>query len=199
MKEYGYVRVSTKEQNELRQVVALQEQGLPLEDIFIDKQSGTDFKRPGWKRLLRKLHSGDVVYVKSIDRLGRNYKEIQEQWKVLTQKKKVNIVILDMPLLDTRNERDLMGTVISDIVLQLLSYVAETERENIKQRQAEGIRVAKEKGIRFGRPKKVSKKEFLKCYRKVIKGELTINEAVEVLHISRSTFYRYIKIYFIGE
>ena len=150
--EYGYARVSTKEQNEQRQIIALEEFGLNLRQIFIDKQSGKDFERANYQRLTRRLKEGDTLVVKSIDRLGRNYNEILEQWRIITKEKGAAIVVLDMPLLDTRKNRDLTGTLIADIVLQLLSYVAQTEREFIHQRQAEGIAVAKAQGVRFGRP-----------------------------------------------
>ena len=149
---YGYVRVSTKDQNEDRQLIALQEMSIPEKNIFVDKQSGKDFKRPMYKRMLRKIKKDDLLYVKSIDRLGRNYAEILEQWRILTKEKGIDIVVLDMPLLDTRRGKDLMGTFLSDIVLQVLSFVAENERTNIRQRQAEGIAAAKMRGVRFGRP-----------------------------------------------
>lgn len=149
--EYGYVRVSTKEQNEQRQMIALREFGIDAKRIYMDKQSGKDFERVNYKKLLRKVKSGDTLVVKSIDRLGRNYDEILEQWRIFTKEKQVAIVVLDMPLLDTRQNRDLTGTLIADIVLQLLSYVAQTEREFIRQRQAEGIAVAKAQGVQFGR------------------------------------------------
>ena len=151
MNVYGYIRVSSTGQNEDRQRIALREMGIKDRNIYIDKQSGKDFDRPQYKRLVKKLKPGDLLYVKSIDRLGRNYEEIQKQWRVLTKEKGVDIVVLDMPLLDTRRGKDLMGTFLSDIVLQVLSFVAENERENIRQRQAEGIAAAKAKGIRLGR------------------------------------------------
>lgn len=149
-KVYGYVRVSTKEQNEARQVIAMREFGIDEQNVFVEKQSGKDFNRPQYKRLLRKLKAGDTLVVKSIDRLGRNYDEIIEQWRILTKEKQAVIVVLDMPLLDMRQGRDLTGTLIADIVLQLLSYVAQTEREFIRRRQAEGILAAKARGVRFG-------------------------------------------------
>lgn len=158
--EYGYARVSTKEQNELRQLVALTEFGILSCNIFVDKQSGKDFERTNYKRLMKKLKSNDTLVVKSIDRLGRNYEEILEQWRYITKTKRVAIVVLDMPLLDTRQNRDLIGTLIADIVLQLLSYVAQTEREFIRQRQAEGIAAAKENGVKFGRPPKQLPDDF---------------------------------------
>ena len=153
-KIYGYIRVSTREQNEDRQVIALREVGVPERNVYIDKQSGKDFERPQYKKLLRKMKKDDLLYIKSIDRLGRNYAEILEQWRFLTKEKGIDIVVLDMPLLDTRRGKDLLGTFLSDIVLQVLSFVAENERTNIRQRQAEGIAAAKAKGIRFGRPPK---------------------------------------------
>lgn len=152
MGTYGYIRVSSHDQNEDRQLIALHEVGVLDADIYIDKQFGKDFERPQYKKLLRKLKRGDLLYVKSIDRLGRNYKEILEQWRILTKDKVVDIVVLDMPLLDTRRGKDLMGTFLSEIVLQVLSFVAENERVNIRQRQAEGIAAAKARGVRFGRP-----------------------------------------------
>ena len=149
---YGYVRVSTREQKEDRQLLALRELSIPEENIFLDKQSGKDFLRPQYQRLVRKLKPDDLLYIKSIDRLGRNYGEILEQWRILTKEKQIDIVVLDMPLLDTRRGKDLMGTFLSDIVLQVLSFVAENERANIRQRQLEGIAAAKARGVRFGRP-----------------------------------------------
>ena len=151
---YGYVRVSTREQNEDRQMLALNEKAVPEQNIYIDKQSGKDFKRPMYNRMLKKLREDDLIYVKSIDRLGRNYEEILEQWRILTKEKKVDIVVLDMELLDTRRGKDLMGTFLSDIVLQVLSFVAENERKNIRERQKEGIEAAKLRGVQFGRPKR---------------------------------------------
>ena len=152
MSVYGYIRVSSKDQKEDRQQIALKEVGVDPQNIYVDKQSGKDFNRPQYKKMLRKLKKDDLLYIKSIDRLGRNYEEILQQWRILTKEKGVDIVVLDMPLLDTRRGKDLMGTFLSDIVLQVLSFVAENERTNIKQRQAEGIAVAKAKGIKFGRP-----------------------------------------------
>lgn len=149
---YGYVRVSTREQNEDRQMRALQEVKIPESNIYVDKQSGKDFNRPRYRRMLRKMKPEDLLYVKSIDRLGRNYEEILEQWRILTKEKKVDIVVIDMPLLDTRRGKDLMGTFLSDIVLQVLSFVAENEHKNIRQRQKEGIEAARQRGVQFGRP-----------------------------------------------
>ena len=152
MSVYGYIRVSSKDQKEDRQQIALKEVGVELQNIYVDKQSGKDFNRPQYKKMLRKLKKDDLLYIKSIDRLGRNYEEILQQWRILTKEKGVDIVVLDMPLLDTRRGKDLMGTFLSDIVLQVLSFVAENERTNIKQRQVEGIAAAKAQGIKFGRP-----------------------------------------------
>lgn len=152
MSIYGYIRVSSKDQKEDRQQIALKEVGVERQNIYVDKQSGKDFNRPQYKKMLRKLKKDDPLYIKSIDRLGRNYEEILQQWRILTKEKGVDIVVLDMPLLDTRRGKDLMGTFLSDIVLQVLSFVAENERTNIKQRQAEGIAAAKAQGIKFGRP-----------------------------------------------
>lgn len=152
MSVYGYIRVSSKDQKEDRQQIALKEVGVDLQNIYVDKQSGKDFNRPQYRKLLRKLKKDDLLYIKSIDRLGRNYEEILQQWRILTKEKGVDIMVLDMPLLDTRRGKDLMGTFLSDIVLQVLSFVAENERTNIKQRQAEGIAAAKAQGIKFGRP-----------------------------------------------
>ena len=152
MEIYGYIRVSTGDQNTARQFAALQKLDISKKNLFVDKQSGKDFERPAYKKLVRKLQEGDLLYIKSIDRLGRNYEEIQEQWRILTKEKKIDIVVLDMSLLDTRNGKDLLGTFISDVVLQILSFVAQNERENIHTRQAEGIAEAKAKGVKFGRP-----------------------------------------------
>ena len=157
---YGYIRVSTKEQNEDRQRISMEEAGVPERNVYMDKQSGKDFNRPQYRKLLRKLKKDDLLYIKSIDRLGRNYEEILQQWRYLTKDKGIDIVVLDMPLLDTRRGKDLMGTFLSDIVLQVLSFVAENERTNIRQRQAEGIAAAKARGVRFGRPEKEIPADF---------------------------------------
>lgn len=194
-KIFGYARVSSRDQNEERQIVALRKFPVERGNIFIDKQSGKDFQRPMYKKMIRKMKKGDLLVVTSIDRLGRNYAEIQEQWKYLTKELKIDIVVLDMPLLDTRERKDLIGKVIADIMLQLLSYVAQTERENIRQRQAEGIRAAKKRGIQFGRVPKVPREKFL-CYLKKLKqGDLSEEEMLKELDISRSTFRRYLKKY----
>ena len=161
-KVYGSVRVSSVDQNEDRQMIAMREAGVPVENIFIDKQSGKDFDRPNYKRLVRKLREGDLLYILSIDRLGRNYEEIQNQWRILTKDKGIDIVVIDMPLLDTRQGKDLMGTFIADLVLQILSFVAQSEREKIRERQRQGIAAAKARGVRFGRPEKELPKNFPK-------------------------------------
>lgn len=188
MKEYGYARVSTREQSEDRQMIALRKVSVPESHIFTDKQSGKDFERPMYQMLLKKLKKGDLVYVTSIDRLGRNYEEILEQWRILTKKKKVDIVVLDMPLLDTRRGKDLMGTFLSDIVLQVLSFVAENERTAIRQRQAEGIAAAKERGVRFGRPPKPLPENFHQVYQQWTAGEITGQEAAKECRMPMSTF-----------
>ena len=189
--EYGYARVSTKEQNEQRQIVALEEFGLDRTQIFTDKQSGKDFERTNYRRLVRRLKGGDTLVVKSIDRLGRNYEEILEQWRIITKDKGAAIVVLDMPLLDTRRSRDLTGTLIADIVLQLLSYVAQTEREFIRQRQAEGIAAAKAQGIRFGRPPLAQPKEFPDVQQAWLKQEISAREAARRLGVTHKTFLRW--------
>ena len=185
---YAYVRVSTREQNEDRQLIAMNELQVPKKNIFIDKQSGKDFERPSYKKLIKRLKKDDLLYIKSIDRLGRNYNEIQEQWRILTKEKAVDIVVLDMPLLDTRRGKDLMGTFLSDIVLQVLSFVAENERINIRQRQAEGIAAAKAKGVRFGRPPKPLPGNFEEVYRRWEKGEITGTAAARGCRMPLSTF-----------
>ena len=185
---YGYIRVSTREQNEDRQLVALREMSVPEKNIFMDKQSGKDFNRPQYKKLVKKLKPGDLLYIKSIDRLGRNYEEIQNQWRVLTKEKGIDIVVLDMPLLDTRRGKDLMGTFLSDIVLQVLSFVAENERSNIRQRQAEGIAAAKAKGIRFGRPPLPLPENFHENYQRWKSGEITCTAAARACGLPLSTF-----------
>lgn len=191
--DYGYARVSTREQNELRQLVALEQFGLPESQIFVDKQSGKDFNRRSYKRLVRKLRPGDTLVIKSIDRLGRNYTEILEQWRLITKEKRAAIVVLDMPLLDTRQNRDLTGTLIADIVLQLLSYVAQTEREFIHQRQAEGIAAAKANGVRFGRPLIEQPESFPAVKALWASGGISAREAARQLGISAKTFARWAK------
>lgn len=186
--EYGYVRVSTREQNEQRQVIAMKEYGVEEARIYTDKQSGKDFARKNYKRLLRKLKSDDTLVIKSIDRLGRNYEEILEQWRYITKEKQAAIVVLDMPLLDTRQTRDLTGTLIADLVLQLLSYVAQTERESIRQRQAEGIAAAKARGVRFGRVPKPLPDNFRAVCRRWESGEITGTAAASECGMPLSTF-----------
>ena len=190
--EYGYARVSTKEQNEQRQIVALEEFGLNRKQIFMDKQSGKDFERANYRKLVRRLKEGDTLVVKSIDRLGRNYNEILEQWRIITKEKDADIVVLDMPLLDTRRNRDLTGTLIADIVLQLLSYVAQTEREFIHQRQAEGIAVAKARGVRFGRPPLEKPENFPAVRLAWQRKEISAREAARRLGVSPKTFLRWL-------
>ena len=190
---YGYVRVSTKEQNEARQMIAMHEFGVDEQNVFVEKQSGKDFNRPQYKKLLRKLKASDTLVIKSIDRLGRNYDEIIEQWRIITKEKQAAIVVLDMPLLDTRQGRDLTGTLIADIVLQLLSYVAQTEREFIKRRQAEGIAAAKARGVQFG-PKPMKRPDdFGACKQACSRGEISAREAARRLNISHKTFLRWVR------
>ena len=186
---YGYIRVSTRDQNEDRQLIALRELKIPEKNIFMDKQSGKDFNRPQYKRLVRKLKKDDLLYIKSIDRLGRNYAEILEQWRLLTQTKGADIVVLDMPLLDTRRGKDLMGTFLSDIVLQVLSFVAENERTNIRQRQAEGIAAAKARGVKFGRPPRPLPDNFYEVHKAWRDKKLTLKEAAEACDLPVGTFY----------
>ena len=187
---YGYIRVSTKEQNEARQINAMREFGITLENMVIEKQSGKDFQRPYYKKLVAQLHPGDVLVVKSIDRLGRNYTEILEEWSYLTKTRNVSIVVLDIPQLDTRQERDLTGRLIADIVLQLLSYVAETERQNIRQRQAEGIRAARKRGDPLGRKKIAMPPDFAALARAWRQGEISSRAAAKQLGVSYQTFLR---------
>ncbi len=186
---YGYMRVSSKEQNEDRQKIALTEMGVPENNIYMDKQSGKDFERTQYKRLLRKLNENSVLYIKSIDRLGRNYGELNEQWRIITKEKKADIVVIDMPLLDTRREKNLLGTFISDVVLALLSYVAENERTNIKQRQAEGIAAAKARGVKFGRPPLPIPENFYQMHKAWRAGKITIEEAAKACNMCPKTFY----------
>ena len=187
---YGYIRVSTREQNEDRQRLALSALPVPQENIFMDKQSGKDFARPQYRRLVRRLRRDDLLYIKSIDRLGRNYGEILEQWRVLTKEKGVDIAVLDMPLLDTRRGKDLMGTFLSDIVLQVLSFVAENERVNIRQRQAEGIAAAKARGVRFGRPAVPTPENFPAVVAEWEQKRIDLPEALRRTGLSETTFYR---------
>ena len=193
MMEYGYIRVSTREQNEQRQLIAMQEFGISEKRIYMDKQSGKDFERKSYKKMVRKLKKDDTLVVKSIDRLGRNYEEILEQWRIITKEKQASIVVLDMPLLDTRQNRDLTGMLIADIVLQLLSYVAQTEREFIRQRQAEGIAAAKQRGVKFGRKPMQRPEEF--CCLKVQwqNGKISARAAAKELGISHGTFLKWVR------
>jgi DNA invertase Pin-like site-specific DNA recombinase len=186
---FGYVRVSSSDQNEDRQVMALRELGIPIKNIYVDKMSGKNFERPQYKRLLRKLNGNSVLYIKSIDRLGRNYSDLGEQWRMITKEKGADVVVLDMPLLDTRVEKNLLGTVISDLMLALLSYVAEIEYQNIHQRQAEGIAAAKARGVKMGRPKKELPDNFMDVCEKFHAGKLTIKEAAKECNMPKTTFY----------
>lgn len=187
---YGYIRVSTREQNADRQLLALRDAAIPGQNIFTDKQSGKDFNRPCYRQLVKKLKPGDLLYIKSIDRLGRNYEEIQRQWRVLTKEKGVDIVVLDMPLLDTRRGKDLVGTFLSDIVLQVLSFVAENERKNIRERQREGIEAAKLRGVNFGRPLKPLPENFEEACERWRAGEITGKEAARLCGMPYTSFYR---------
>lgn len=195
MNVYGYVRVSTRDQNEDRQLIAMEGLAIPEKNIYIDKQSGKDFERLQYKKLVRRLKKDDLLYIKSIDRLGRNYEEIQNQWRILTKEKGVDIVVLDMPLLDTRRGKDLVGTFLSDIVLQVLSFVAENERSNIRQRQAEGIAAAKAKGIRFGRPPRPLPENFHDVYQRWRAGRITGIAAAKECGMPLSTFRYRAKVY----
>lgn len=190
---YGYARVSTKEQNEDRQILAMGQLQIPLRNIYVDKQSGKDFNRPMYKRMIRRLQPDDLLYIKSIDRLGRNYEEILDQWRILTKEKKIDIAVIDMPLLDTRRGKDLLGTLIADLVLTLLSYVSENERSNIKSRQQEGIEAAKLKGIRFGRPEKPTPHNFGQICSRWLAKEISAEEAAKLCNFTRATFYRRVK------
>ena len=188
-RKFGYCRVSSVAQHEDRQLIAMMELGIPEKNIYVDKQSGKDFNRPQYQKLLRKIGENSVIYIKSIDRLGRNYTEIQEQWRIITKEKKADIVVLDMPLLDTRRGKDLMGTFLSDIVLSLLSYVADKERINIRQRQAEGIAAAKARGIRFGRPPLPLPDNFYTVYDEWKAKKISLTEASKKCGLPKGTFY----------
>lgn len=194
-KNYGYVRVSSRDQNEDRQMIAMSQVKVPSENIFVDKQSGKDFERPQYKCLMECLSENDLLYIKSIDRLGRNYEEIIEQWRIITKIKKADIVVLDMPLLDTRKGKDLMGTFLSDIVLQVLSFVAENERGNIRQRQTEGIAAAKARGVRFGRPEASVPDDFGEIVKSWETGYLTFTQVMDKCDMSEATFYRRLREY----
>ena len=192
---YGYVRVSSTDQNEDRQMIALSEVGVPKKNIFMDKMSGKDFERPQYQKLLKKIKPGDLLYVLSIDRLGRNYEEIQKQWRIITKEKNVDVCVIDMPLLDTRQGKDLMGTFIADLVLQILSFVAQSERGNIKKRQAEGIAAAKAKGVRFGRPEKNVPDNFENLIKQWKLKKLPLSEVLIQCNMSEATFYRHLREY----
>ena len=194
-KIYGYVRVSSFDQNEERQLMALKKVNVPKENVYMDKQSGKDFERPQYKRLVRKLKSGDLLYILSIDRLGRNYEEIQKQWRILTKDIGVDICVIDMPLLDTRNGKDLMGTFIADLVLQILSFVAQNERENIRKRQAQGIAAAKARGVHMGRPVKEAPDNFKDIVKQWERKQLSLEEALTECCMSKTTFYRRLREY----
>lgn len=195
MEIYGYVRVSSTDQNEDRQMLALHKQKIAEKNIYIDKLSGKNFNRPAYKKLIKKLKSGDLLYILSIDRLGRNYEEIQNQWRVLTKELGADICVIDMPLLDTRQGKDLMGTFIADLVLQILSFVAQNERENIRKRQLQGIAAAKAKGVRFGRPEKWLPPEFVLLISEWEKKKITVAEILKICKMSESTFYRRLREY----
>lgn len=192
---YGYVRVSSTDQNEDRQLIAMQDKQIPPKNIFMDKQSGKDFDRPQYRKLVKKLKAGDLLYILSIDRLGRNYEEIQKQWRILTKEIGIDICVIDMPLLDTRNGKDLMGTFIADLVLQILSFVAQNERENIRKRQAEGIAAAKLRGVKFGRPIIEPPLDFPQIVKEYEKQQITLAEALQKCNMSKATFYRRLREY----
>ena len=191
---WGYIRVSSTDQNEDRQKIALYEKGLSQKQIFMDKQSGKDFDRPAYQKLLKKLRQKDLLYILSIDRLGRNYSEIQNQWRMLTKEKGIDVCVIDMPLLDTRQGKDLMGTFIADLVLQILSFVAQNEREAIRKRQAEGIAAAKARGVKFGRPLIPMREDFPEIVSQWEKGRISFAEALESCGVSESTFYRRLRL-----
>ena len=186
---YGYIRVSSIDQNENRQLLAMHEKQSPAKNLYIDKQSGKDFERPNYKKLVKKLKPGDLLYILSIDRLGRNYKEIQEQWRILTKEKEIDICVIDMPLLDTRNGKDLIGTFIADLVLQILSFVAHSERENIRKRQAEGIAAAKNRGVKFGRPERPLPDNFNQVHQDWRNKKMTLQQAANACEMPVGTFY----------
>jgi len=194
-KIYGYARTSTREQNEDRQIIALKEMGVPEKNIFLDKLSGKNFERPQYKKMLRRLDNNSVLYIKSIDRLGRSYRDLSEQWRIITKEKGADVVVIDMPILDTRREKNLLGTFISDLILALLSYVAESEYRTIHQRQAEGIAAAKARGFKFGRPPKGLPENFHEVYQKWKSGKLSVAEAARECDMPRSTFYYKAKVY----
>lgn len=187
---YGYIRVSSKEQNEGRQLIAMERQRVPVGNVYLDKQSGKDFARPQYQKMVQRLRAGDLLYIMSIDRLGRNYEEIQQQWRLLTKKYRIDVCVLDMPLLDTRNGKSLLGTFIADLVLQILSFVAQKERENIIERQRQGIAAAKARGVRFGRVKNPVPRDFVEVVNLWLHQKLHISEALEQLNMRPATFYR---------
>jgi len=196
MAEYGYIRVSSTDQNEDRQVLALNELNISPKNMFTDKQSGKDFERPSYQKLMECLKNGDTLYIKSIDRLGRNYEEILNQWRIITKEKEVDIVVFDMPILDTRQHKNLIGTFIADLVLQVLSFVAQNERENIRSRQAEGIKSAKARGVKFGRPEKKAPVNFGELVKKWEKKQISTYEVLKLCgNIGRATFYARLKEY----
>ena len=192
---YGYVRVSSIDQNEDRQLVVMDENNVPKGNVYIDKQLGKDFERPQYKKLVKKLKAGDLLYILSIDRLGRNYEDIQKQWRILTKEIGIDICVIDMPLLDTRNGKDLMGPFIADLVLQILSFVAQSARENIKKRQAQGIAAAKAKGVKFGRPEIAIPDDFGKLIKQWEKKQIYIDELLSLCNMSEATFYRKLREY----
>ncbi len=195
MSEYGYIRVSSIDQNDERQMVEMRKIGITEKQIYKDKQSGKDFNRPMYQKMLRKLKKGDVLHILSIDRLGRNYEDIQSQWRYLTREKEVDISVIDMPLLDTRRGKDLMGTFLADIVLQVLSFVAQNERENIRKRQAQGIAAAKANGIKFGRPVIKVPQDFPDIVHRWESGSIKVCEAAELCGVCESTFYHRLREY----
>ena len=197
-KELAYLRVSSADQNEARQIMAMLELGISKDCLFIDKQSGKDFHRTEYQKMVDSLEAGDLLYIKSIDRLGRNYTEILEQWRILTKEKGIDIVVLDMELLDTRKEKNLLGTFIADLVLQVLSFVAESERVNIRQRQKEGITAAKKRGVQFGRPVLLLPDDFAELVKKWERREISTKEAIQQSRLGRSTFYSRVREYYIS-
>jgi DNA invertase Pin-like site-specific DNA recombinase len=190
MKSFGYIRVSAQDQNESRQIISMNALNIPPDQQYIDKQSGKNFERPAYKALLKRLRPGDILYISSIDRLGRNYEEIQNQWRVLTKERGVDIVVIDMELLDTRRGKDLMGTFLADIVLQVLSFAAANERENIRKRQSEGIAAAKARGVRFGRPVKKPPEDFAELVKLWERGKMNVSAILERTGLKEATFYR---------
>jgi len=195
LNEYGYIRVSSVDQNEERQLIEIGKMNIPKSNVYIDKQSGKNFDRPRYKKLVKKLKKGDLLYILSIDRLGRNYEEIQKQWRILTKDIGIDICVIDMPLLDTRNGKDLMGTFIADLVLQILSFVAQSERENIKKRQAQGIAAAKARGVKFGRPELPVPGDFARIVKDWEQKTIPFSQAVKQCNVSESTFYRRLREY----